>query len=78
MKRENNFKWTSKVVKIIIGMSILFSIAFVILQFLDELWGGMIVCLLGVMLSYVAYLEIVKILDIKNLKELFQKLKMKK
>ena len=78
MKRENNFRWTSQVVKIIIGMSFLFSIAFVILQFLDELWGAVIVCCLGIILSYVAFLEISKILEVKNLKEIIKKFKKKK
>jgi hypothetical protein len=59
-------------------MSLLFSLAFVILQYMSQLWGSIIVCLLGIILTYVAYLEIAKILEIKNLKELIHKLKRKK
>jgi hypothetical protein len=55
-----------------------FTLAFVILQYMSQLWGSTIVCLLGLFLTYVAYLEIAKILEIKNLKELIQKFKKKK
>jgi hypothetical protein len=59
-------------------MSLAFTLAFVILQYMSQLWGSIIVCLLGIILTYVAYLEIAKILEIKNLKELIHKLKRKK
>jgi hypothetical protein len=59
-------------------MSLVFTLAFVILQYMSQLWGSTIVCLLGLILTYVAYLEITKILEIKNLKELIQKFKKKK
>jgi PST family polysaccharide transporter len=78
LNKENDFKWSTQVVKIIISMSLLFSLAFVILQYMSQLWGSIIVCLLGIILTYVAYLEIAKILEIKNLKELIHKLKRKK
>ena len=78
LNRENNFRWTNQVLKIIIGMSLLFSLAFLILQFFDELWGSIIVSFLGIILSYVAYLEIAKILEVKSLKELFYMFKKKK
>ena len=78
VRKENKFKWTRQVVKIIIAMSLLFGLAFVILQFFDELLGSIIVSFLGIILSYVAYLEIAKILEIKSFKELFQKFKKKK
>lgn len=78
LNKENNFKWSSQVVKIIISMSLLFSLAFMILQFFDELWGSIIVSCLGIILSYLAYLEISKILEIKGLKELFKKFRKKK
>ena len=78
LNRENDFKWSTQVVKIIISMSLAFTLAFVILQYMSQLWGSTIVCLLGLFLTYVAYLEIAKILEIKNLKELIQKFKKKK
>jgi len=78
MKRENNFRWTNQVVKIILGMSLLFSLAFVILQFFDQLWGSIIVSFLGVGLSYLAYLEIAKILEVKSFKQLVDLIKNRK
>jgi hypothetical protein len=59
-------------------MSLAFTLAFVILQYMSQLWGSIIVCSLGLILTYVAYLEIAKILEIKNLRELIQKFKKKK
>jgi hypothetical protein len=59
-------------------MSLLFSLAFGIMQFMSQLWSSIIVCLLGLILTYVAYLEIAKILEIHNLKEFIQKFKKKK
>jgi len=78
LNRENDFKWSSQVVKIIISMSLMFTLAFVILQYMSQLWGSTIVCLLGLILTYVAYLEIAKILEIENIKDLIQKFKKKK
>jgi PST family polysaccharide transporter len=78
LNKENDFKWSTQVVKIIISMSLAFTLAFVILQYMSQLWGSIIVCSLGLILTYVAYLEIAKILEIKNLKELIQKFKKKK
>ena len=78
LKKENDFRWTSRVLKIILAMSLLFGLAFAILQFINQLWGSVIVSCLGIILSYVAYLEIAKILEIKSFKELFQKFKKKK
>jgi PST family polysaccharide transporter len=78
LRNENKFNWTSQVVKIIISLTLLFSIAFLILRFSNQLWGSIIVSLFGLFLTYVAYLEIAKILEIKNLKELIQKFKKKK
>jgi hypothetical protein len=45
---------------------------------MSQLWGSTIVCLLGLILTYVAYLEIAKILEIKNLKELMDLIKNRK
>jgi membrane protein YdbS with pleckstrin-like domain len=78
LRNENKFNWTSQVVKIIISLTLLFSIAFLILRFSNQLWGSIIVSLFGFFLTYVAYLEIAKILEIKNLRELIQKFKKKK
>jgi uncharacterized protein YqhQ len=78
LNRENDFKWSTQVVKIIISMSLVFTLAFVILQYMSQLWGSTIVCLLGLILTYVAYLEIAKILEIENIKDLIQKFKKKK
>jgi len=77
VRRENNFKWSTQVVKIIISMSLVFTLAFVILQYMSQLWGSIIVCSLGLILTYVAYLEIAKILEIENIKDLIQKFKRK-
>ena len=77
LNKENDFKWSSQVVKIIISMSLVFTLAFVILQYMSQLWGSIIVCLLGLILTYVAYLEIAKILEIENIKDLIQKFKRK-
>jgi PST family polysaccharide transporter len=78
LNRENNFRWTNQVVKIILGMSLLFSLAFVILQFFVQLWGSIIVSFLGVGLSYLAYLEIAKILEVKSFKQLVDLIKNRK
>jgi PST family polysaccharide transporter len=78
IKKHGNFSWSTQVVKIIISMSLLFSLAFGIMQFMSQLWSSIIVCLLGLILTYVAYLEIAKILEIHNLKEFIQKFKKKK
>jgi len=78
LNRVNKFKWSTQVVKIIISMSLVFTLAFVIIKYMSQLWGSIIVCLLGLILAYMAYLEITKILEIKNFKELIQKFKMKK
>jgi PST family polysaccharide transporter len=78
LNRENDFKWSSQVVKTIISMSLVFTLAFVILQYMSQLWGSIIVCSLGLILTYVAYLEIAKILEIENIKDLIQKFKRKR
>ncbi|GGE41958.1 O-antigen translocase [Psychroflexus planctonicus] len=75
LKRENNFRWTKQVMKTIVILSLLFGLAFTILQFLNQLWGSIIVCAIGIILTYIAYLEIIKILEMKSLKELIIKLK---
>jgi hypothetical protein len=59
-------------------MSLVFTLAFVILQYMSQLWGSIIVCSLGLILTYVAYLEIAKILEIENIKDLIQKFKRKR
>ena len=78
LNKENDFKWSTQVVKIIISMSLVFTLAFVVLQYMSQLWGSTIVCSLGLILTYVAYLEIAKILEIENIKDLIQKFKKKK
>jgi hypothetical protein len=45
---------------------------------MSQLWGSIIVCSLGLILTYVAYLEIAKILEIENIKDLIQKFKRKR
>lgn len=75
IKKEINFKWTIKLKKIIIGFSLTFIVSFTILRLIDGFLGSTIVCFFGLTLFYIAYLEILKIMEIKNIFELIKRLK---
>lgn len=78
INKENDFKWTSEVIKRMLFLSIAFIMAFLATQYLSSFWGTTTSAIIGVILSIFALKEISNILEIKSIKELMDLIKKRK
>lgn len=77
VNRENQFSWSFNVLKTIIFLSVLFGIGLTMIIYLKQIISTPIILFFGIVLTYIAFLKIKNIFEIKNLKELILKIRNK-
>lgn len=78
INKENDFRWSSEVIKRMLLLSAAFVIAFLSTQYLTSFWGSTTSMIIGIILSIFALKEIGGILEVNSLKQLLELIKNRK
>lgn len=74
---QNGFTWQPHVVRSILALSAVFGLSFAILRFTEPWVGSLVVCMIGLGVSYYALQKVLEIMEVESVGSLIRKLKNK-